>query len=67
KGIDETFNSAAKIFIYDRYGKLIKQVLATSNGWDGTYIGHQMPADDYWYTVKLEDGREAKGHFSLKR
>ncbi|HSD08364.1 T9SS type B sorting domain-containing protein, partial [Flavobacterium sp.] len=47
KGIDETFNSAAKIFIYDRYGKLIKQVLATSNGWDGTYIGHQMPADDY--------------------
>jgi gliding motility-associated-like protein len=67
KGADETFNTAAKIFIYDRYGKLIKQVVSSSNGWDGTYIGNPMPADDYWYTIRLEDGREAKGHFSLKR
>jgi len=67
KGADETFNSGAKIFIYDRYGKVIKQITASSNGWDGTYIGNPMPADDYWYTIKLEDGREAKGHFSLTR
>lgn len=67
KGANETFNSGARIFIYDRYGKLIKQVLASSNGWDGTFIGNPMPADDYWYSIKLEDGREAKGHFSLKR
>lgn len=67
KGINETFNTGAKIFIYDRYGKLIKQVLASSNGWDGNYIGNPMPADDYWYSIKLEDGREAKGHFTLKR
>ena len=67
KGANETFNSNAQIFIYDRYGKLIKQIFSTSDGWDGTYIGKQMPADDYWYTIKLEDGREAKGHFSLKR
>jgi gliding motility-associated-like protein len=26
-----------------------------------------LPADDYWFTLKLEDGRETKGHFSLKR
>ncbi|TRX36857.1 T9SS type B sorting domain-containing protein [Flavobacterium sp. ZT3R18] len=67
KGVNETFNTAAQIFIYDRYGKVIKQVLPSSNGWDGTYTGNPMPADDYWYTIKLEDGREAKGHFSLKR
>ncbi|MDR6846122.1 T9SS type B sorting domain-containing protein [Flavobacterium granuli] len=67
KGANETLNSGAKIFIFDRYGKLIKQVIASANGWDGTYIGNQMPADDYWYSIKLEDGREAKGHFSLKR
>lgn len=67
KGANETFNSGAKIFIYDRYGKVIKQVLASGNGWDGTYTGNPMPSDDYWYTIKLEDGREAKGHFSLKR
>lgn len=67
KGADETFNTAAQIYIYDRYGKLIKQVVSSGNGWDGTYAGNPMPADDYWYTIKLEDGREAKGHFSLKR
>lgn len=67
KGANETFNTAARIFIYDRYGKLIKQVISSGDGWDGTYTGNPMPADDYWYTIKLEDGREAKGHFSLKR
>lgn len=67
KGADKTFNSGAEIFIYDRFGKLIKQVASSGNGWDGTYTGNPMPADDYWYTIKLEDGREAKGHFSLKR
>jgi gliding motility-associated-like protein len=67
KGVNETFNSRAQIFIYDRYGKIIKQILPSSDGWDGTYTGAPMPADDYWYSIKLEDGREAKGHFSLKR
>jgi trimeric autotransporter adhesin len=67
KGADDTFNANAQIFIFDRYGKLIKQVRASGNGWDGTFIGNPMPSDDYWYTIKLEDGREAKGHFSLKR
>ncbi|WP_281322441.1 T9SS type B sorting domain-containing protein [Flavobacterium aestivum] len=67
KGVNETFNKSAQIIIYDRYGKIIKQILPSGNGWDGTYIGNPMPADDYWYSIKLEDGREAKGHFSLKR
>jgi gliding motility-associated-like protein len=67
QGANEMFNSGAKILIFDRYGKLIKQIATSSDGWNGTYSGSPMPADDYWYTIKLEDGREAKGHFSLKR
>jgi gliding motility-associated-like protein len=67
KGVNDTFNSGAKILIFDRFGKLLKQITASGNGWDGSYIGSPMPADDYWYTIKLEDGREVKGHFSLKR
>jgi gliding motility-associated-like protein len=67
KGVNDTFNGRALVFIYDRYGKVVKQVLPASNGWDGTYSGNPMPADDYWYSIKLENGREAKGHFSLKR
>ena len=27
----------------------------------------KMPADDYWYTVEFENGKSAKGNFSLKR
>ncbi len=68
KGVNETFNSKSIIYIFDRYGKLIKQWVPTFNqGWDGTINGIPLPADDYWFILKLEDGRETKGHFSLKR
>jgi gliding motility-associated-like protein len=68
KGVNESFNTKSVIYIFDRFGKLLKQWVPGSNeGWDGTSNGVPLPADDYWYTLKLEDGREAKGHFSLKR
>ncbi len=67
KGINQSFNTNSTIYIFDKYGKLIKQILASDKGWDGMLNGNQMPADDYWFTVKLQDGRESKGHFSLKR
>ena len=55
------------IKIFDRYGKLIKE-LSQNNSWDGTYIGNQLPADDYWFTViRPSTNSEYKGHFSLKR
>ncbi|MBF7090945.1 T9SS type B sorting domain-containing protein [Flavobacterium sp. ALJ2] len=55
------------ISIFDRYGKLIKQMNSTSTGWDGNYTGHELPSDDYWFTLIFENGKEVKGHFSLKR
>jgi gliding motility-associated-like protein len=68
KGVNATFNSKSIIYIFDRYGKLLKQWVPSLNqGWDGTFNGVPLPADDYWFTLKLEDGRETKGHFSLKR
>jgi gliding motility-associated-like protein len=67
KGVNSIFSSKSIIYIFNRYGKLMKQILPSSQGWDGTINGEPLPADDYWFTVKLEDGREAKGHFSLKR
>jgi gliding motility-associated-like protein len=68
KGVNATFNSKSIIYIFNRYGKLLKQWVPSLNqGWDGTFNGVPLPADDYWFTLKLEDGREAKGHFSLKR
>jgi gliding motility-associated-like protein len=67
KGINTSLYNNALIFIYDRYGKLLKQLSPSSPGWDGNYNKSPLPTSDYWFTVKLEDGREAKGHFSLKR
>ncbi|SEG11427.1 T9SS type B sorting domain-containing protein [Flavobacterium urumqiense] len=67
KGVNANFNTNSIIFIYDRYGKLITKIKTSSDGWDGTFNGNPLPSDDYWYTAKLQDGREAKGHFSLKR
>ncbi|MGB3590537.1 MAG: T9SS type B sorting domain-containing protein [Nonlabens sp.] len=57
----------AKIFIFDRYGKLLKQLDPLSAGWDGTYLGNPLPSTDYWYLVELIDGVNFRGHFSLKR
>ena len=67
KGVSAQFNYLSTIYIFDRFGKLLKQIGTTGLGWDGTFNGYQMPADDYWYNIKFEDGRSAKGHFTLKR
>ncbi len=59
-----------EVFIYDRYGKLITRLTSSSNGWDGTYNGNNMPATDYWFLAKVKKGSisfEVKGHFSLRR
>lgn len=53
--------------IFDRYGKLIKQLTDTDPVWDGTFNGQIQMATDYWFTVTRENGEEHTGHFSLKR
>ena len=66
-GIREDFQPNSKVYIFDRYGKLLKDLDPVTEGWDGTFIGRPMPQTDYWFRVFLEDGREFKGHFSLVR
>jgi len=73
-GVNETWfikNSVKephfKVTIFDRYGKLITAFGPTSQGWDGTLNGIQLPSTDYWFVVTREDGREHKGHFSMLR
>lgn len=55
------------LFIFDRYGKLLKQLTSSEIGWNGTFNGLQLPADDYWFHLNFENGNKIKGHFSLKR
>ena len=66
-GIRKDFQPNSKVYIFDRYGKLIKELDPITEGWDGTYLGRPMPQTDYWFRVFLEDGREFSGHFSLIR
>jgi gliding motility-associated-like protein len=61
---------SSQVFIYDRYGKMLKQLSGNSDGWDGTFNGLALPADDYWFTVTyIENGdpKEFKSHFTLRR
>ncbi|MBN4084871.1 T9SS type B sorting domain-containing protein [Flavobacteriaceae bacterium AH-315-B10] len=66
-GVSNQFQPNSTIFIYDRYGKLLKQLDPTSRGWDGTFNGLRLPSSDYWFHVRLQDGRIFKSHFTLKR
>ena len=76
-GYHDTWNIAnldpsyeAKIFIYDRYGKLIRQVNPNGEGWDGTFAGQLLPATDYWFRIEYKENgtaKEFKSHFSLIR
>ncbi|SHL75552.1 gliding motility-associated C-terminal domain-containing protein [Flavobacterium flevense] len=53
--------------IFDRYGKIIKELNGNSSSWDGNFNGKELPATDYWFVVTRENGKVLKGHFSLKR
>jgi gliding motility-associated-like protein len=75
-GFHDTWNvtgledQPGKISIFDRYGKLIKQISTMGKGWDGTYNGRQLPSTDYWFTIEyneLSAKKEFKAHFALKR
>ena len=60
----------AKIYIFDRFGKLLKQLSPMSEGWDGSYNGNPMPSNDYWFRIEYTENnakKEFRGHFSLKR
>lgn len=59
--------SQAKIYIFDRYGKLLHQISGNSYGWNGRHKDRELPSTDYWFALELQGGRMVKGHFSLKR
>ncbi|WP_299160714.1 T9SS type B sorting domain-containing protein [uncultured Eudoraea sp.] len=72
RGIETLTNPV--VFIFDRYGKLLKQLDQSTIGWDGTFNGRPMPSSDYWFRLEYardEDGVQVantiRTHFSLVR
>ncbi|MBZ9786503.1 T9SS type B sorting domain-containing protein [Psychroflexus sp. CAK57W] len=55
-----------KILIFDRYGKVLIRGNKAPFEWDGTYNGKNLPSDDYWYRIKLDD-KVYTGNISLIR
>jgi len=67
KGNSNLFQPNTLIRIYNRYGKLVKQINPLGTGWDGTFNGELLPNSDYWFSATLQDGRVLQSHFTLKR
>ena len=59
--------SIISLVIFDRFGRLIKDISNDVNGWDGTMNGNKLPSSDYWYKAIAENGTTFMGHFALKR
>lgn len=60
-----------EIYIFDRYGKMLKHLAPKGLGWNGIYNGKLLPQSGYWFKVYFKDNnnktREFKAHFTLKR
>ena len=70
KGISSTDYTSGQVYIFDRYGKLLKSMTLKNNSWSGLYNGYRLPASDYWYRIEFVklDGTllRKQGSFSLK-
>lgn len=56
-----------KIFIFDRFGKLLKNLNYNDQGWDGMINDQVLPATDYWFKLYKSNEQIYHGHFSLIR
>lgn len=61
-----------KVYIFDRYGKLVNSINGLENqGWDGRFKGQLLPATDYWFLAEYYDKasnslKYFRGHFALR-
>lgn len=62
----DIFYEVFEIVIFDRYGKVLIRSDKAPFEWDGTYNGKNMPVDDYWYRIKIND-KTYSGNITLKR
>jgi gliding motility-associated-like protein len=65
--VPNSVNKISRVYIFDRYGKLLKELIDIPSGWDGTYNSQLLPNGDYWFKIVYFDGKIIKGHFSLIR
>ena len=57
----------SRVFIFDRFGRLLVEKTGTAFRWDGLINNVPAPVDSYWYLVKLNDIETLRGNFTLMR
>jgi len=57
----------AKVFIFDRFGRLLVENIGNGFRWDGLINNIPAPVDSYWYLVKLNENESLRGNFTLMR
>ncbi|MFV0530155.1 MAG: choice-of-anchor L domain-containing protein [Flavobacteriales bacterium] len=57
----------ATVQVFSREGKeVLKTTVGKRFSWDGKFMGRNLPSNDYWYIIKLPNGKIFKNHLTLK-
>lgn len=57
----------SEIKIFDRFGTpVLDKVSSSTFEWDGTFNSRKLPTGNYWYVIKITDGRLLQGWLLLK-
>ena len=71
EGLSYEYTLDSRVYIFDRYGKLLKELNPRGTGWNGFFGGERLRSSDYWFMAELYslDGTVTtyRGHFSLVR
>ena len=67
KNLEKRELENSNIYIFDRYGKLLKQINPLGDGWNGTFNGELLPSSDYWFVLEMTNGIRVRSHFTMKR
>jgi len=74
-GINDTWRIAGlenypgtEVYLYDRKGVIIYKEIIKKKPfqWDGKYESHPISTGNYWYTIKVSDGRIYNGWLLIK-
>ena len=57
----------AMVSVFDRWGQKVYSGDSSSDAWDGTYDGKNLPTADYYYILDLGNGETYNGVVTLKR
>lgn len=65
--VDCPDNPVDRVYIFNRFGKLVTQLDNDDFIWNGFVNGRKMISNTYWYLIEHLNGSQTTGHFALLR